>query len=129
MMLSLLIALDRLFPSVPFLLSSLQIPSLFYRLNLGTPFAPSPQATAKSRSTFIDATLAPYECGKRFSIRFVFGTVTEHARPLGPHAFVNLAGIGGAADDHGERFVRSWQVQTLKLQRKDSRYRSGRSPD
>src|SRR5260370_38652966 len=47
----------------------------------------------------------------------------------GPRAFVNLAGIGGAADDHGERFVSSWQVQTLKLQRKDSRYRSGRSPD
>ena len=35
--------------------------------------------TGKPRGTFVDATLPPDERGKRFTMRFVFGTVTEHA--------------------------------------------------
>lgn len=41
-----------------------------------------PKATGKSRRTLVDPTFAANERGKRFTLRFVFGTVTEHARPL-----------------------------------------------
>jgi hypothetical protein len=43
--------------------------------------------------------------------------VPHHARPFGAGAFVDLSGIGGAADDSGERFVGSWQIQPVQLQR------------
>src|SRR5438093_12823354 len=61
--------------------------------------------TGKPRGTFVDATLPPDERGKRFTMRFVFGTVTEHARPLGPRSLVNFCWIGGAADNCGKRLI------------------------
>jgi hypothetical protein len=43
----------------------------------------SPETTGKSPSTFINATLAPDECGKWLRTRLVLYCVPHHARPLG----------------------------------------------
>jgi hypothetical protein len=80
-------------------------------------FDRSPKASRKPRRTLVDPTFAANERGKRFTMQFVFGTVTEHARPLGSCSLLDLSGIGGAADDRGERFVGSWQIQPVQLQR------------
>src|SRR5439155_13917848 len=48
----------------------------------------APQTSRKSRRTFVDPTFAANERGKRFTMQFVIGTVTEHTRPLRPRSFV-----------------------------------------
>jgi hypothetical protein len=63
----------------------------------------SPKVTGKSLRTFVDPTFAANERGKRFTMQFVFRTVTEHARPLGSRSFVRFLPIGGAQDKGGER--------------------------
>ena len=42
----------------------------------------SPEATRKSRCTLVDPTFTANEGSKRFIMRFVLGTVTEHSRPF-----------------------------------------------
>jgi hypothetical protein len=70
----------------------------------------STEASTKPRGTFVDAALAPNERGKGFTMRFVFATVTEHARPLRSCSLVDFLTISGAQDHSGKRFVSSWQV-------------------
>jgi hypothetical protein len=77
----------------------------------------SPQATGKSRSTFVDATLALNERGKRFGICLELRGVPHHARPFRSRPLVHFLTISGAQDDRGKWFVGSWQVRALNLQR------------
>jgi hypothetical protein len=77
----------------------------------------SPDATGKSRSTFVDAALALNEGGKRFGTRLVLHRISQHARPLRSCSLVDLLTISGAQNDRGKRFVDSWQVQMLQPQR------------
>jgi hypothetical protein len=80
----------------------------------------SSKAPSKSRSTFVDPTFAANERGKRFTMRFVFGTVTHHARPLRSCSLVDFLTISGAQNDRGKRFVDIWQVKMLQPQRLSS---------
>jgi hypothetical protein len=50
-------------------------------------------------------------------MQFVFGTVTEHARPLGSRPLVYFLTSSGSENDGGKRFIGSQQVHALKLQR------------
>jgi hypothetical protein len=74
-----------------------------------------PRASGKPRCAFVDTTFAPDERGKRFTIQFVFGTVTEQARPFASRSLVDFPTISGAQDHSGKRFVGGWQVQMLQL--------------
>jgi hypothetical protein len=71
-----------------------------------------PQASAKSRSTFIDAALPLNEGCKRFGICLVLGCVPKHARPLGSRSLIDLLTIRGAKDDRRKWFVSGWQAVT-----------------
>src|ERR1700704_4479457 len=48
------------------------------------------EASGKSRSTFVDATLPPDECGQGLDAHLVFHRVPHHARPLGSRSLVDL---------------------------------------
>jgi selenium binding protein SBP56 len=75
----------------------------------------SHDATSKSRSTCVDASLPPDECDQGFSIRFVLRSVSQHARPLRSCSLVDFLTIGGAQDDRSEWFLGSRQIQMLPL--------------
>src|SRR5437764_14439312 len=61
--------------------------------------------TSKPRRALVDPAFAANERGKRFTMRFVFGGVPQHARPLGACSLVNSSWIGGPADNCGKWFV------------------------
>jgi len=68
----------------------------------------STETTAKSRSTFVDATLPPDERGKRLRTRLVLRYIPQHARPLRSCSLVDFLTISGAQDDRGEWFNGAW---------------------
>jgi hypothetical protein len=67
--------------------------------SLGAPL----QTWGKSRRTFVDATLALNEGGKRFRTRLVLRCIPQHARPF--RAFVHFCEIGCATDNHGKWLI------------------------
>jgi len=67
----------------------------------------SPKASDKPPRTLVDPTFAANERGKRFTMRFVFGTVTEHARPFGSRSLAHdreqTRKRGGCCQNSGTR--------------------------